>query len=69
MEDYTDSVLQGILTLYSDTLKYASLHLGGVINFTHIKKSTVVAEIIKRWGNCAIEEVEMTSLKEEDRVK
>ena len=56
----TYSVLQGILSLYSYTLKDALFNLGGNISeLPKIKKRTVTVEIRRRWGQGITEEVEI----------
>ena len=50
MEDSTDSILQAILHLYSDTLKEAFIHMGGDISdFTELNNQTVVLDIERGW--------------------
>ena len=57
MEDSTDSVLRDIITLSSETLKYALFRLGGDIRyFTNQKKQTVTVDIERRWINDIIEQ-------------
>ena len=54
MEDYTDSILQDIILLSSDTLK-SFIHMGGKISdLPDLKKLTVVLDIVRRWGNYII---------------
>ena len=51
MEESTDYVLQGILTLSTDTLKEAFFHLGGNISdLPDLKKCTTDVGITKTWG-------------------
>ena len=53
-----ESVLQVIITLSYDTLKYALLYLGGRIShLTNIKKQTIAVGIAMSWGKYIIEEV------------
>ena len=50
-KDHTDSVLQAILPLSTNTIIDASFHLGGKIGeLPDFKKQTVAAEITRRWG-------------------
>ena len=53
----TDSILQSIIPLYSDTLKEVFMHMGvNIINFPVLKKQTVALEIEKRWCQDIIKE-------------
>ena len=55
----TDSVLQSIITLSSDTLKDNFFHLGGNISdLPDLKKQTVTVEIARMWGKDIIKEGE-----------
>ena len=57
MEEYTDSILQDILHLSSDTLKNAFIHMGGKItDFSDLKNQTVLLDIERRWGKDITEE-------------
>ena len=50
-EDSTESVLQGILVIYSFNLKEYLFHLGGDISdLPNLKNNTVTVEITQRWG-------------------
>ena len=55
-EDYTDSFLQTIIPLSSETLKDDFFHFGGNIrDLPDKKKKTAVVKIIRRWGTDIIE--------------
>ena len=70
MEDSTESILQGILAISSDTLKDALFCLGvNISDLTNLKKRKFVVEIKKGWGKHIIEEGEMNFLKAEDIVR
>ena len=68
-EDYSDYVIQGILTLYTDNLKENFFHLclwGGYTNdFPDLKKCMEEVDIAQRWGKPIIEEVTMNVFKPE----
>ena len=50
-EDFTDSILQDIFPITSDTLKDDFIHMGGNIgDLPDLKKQTVVLGIERRWG-------------------
>ena len=69
-EDSTNSVLQGILSLSSDTLKYDFFHLGGNISeCPNLKKWKVAVGISQRWGKHIMKEEAMILAEEEDRGK
>ena len=56
-EDYTDSFLQTIIPLSSETLKDDFFHLGGKIrDLPDQKKQTAAVKIIRRWGKDIIKE-------------
>ena len=64
MKEYTESLIQGILYLFSDTLKYTLFLLGRIISdLPDLKKRTVAVDIAKRWGKRIIEEASMNVLK------
>ena len=49
-EEFTDSILQAIPPITSDTLKDDFIHMGGNIgDFPNLKKQTVVLEIERMW--------------------
>ena len=51
MENSTDYILEAILPLSSDTLKYAFIHMGGKITyFPEPNKKTIALEIERGWG-------------------
>ena len=53
-----ESVLQVIITLSYDTLKYALLYLGvRISHLTNIKKQTIAVGIELSWGKYIIDEV------------
>ena len=53
----TESIIQGIPALSTETLKDTFLHLVGYISdFTDLKKYTVVVNIVWRWGQLIMEE-------------
>ena len=55
--EYTDSILQATIPLYSDTLKEELIHLGvNIRNFTDLKKQMVALNIEKRWCQDIIKE-------------
>ena len=57
MENSNESLLQGILDLSYDTIKYSFLHFGGSISeFCDLKKCTVEVEITQWWGQRITEE-------------
>ena len=69
-EESTDSVLQGIISLSSDTLKDAFFHLGGNISdLPDLNNSTVAVGIAQMWGKHIIEEGAMTSVNPEDGLR
>ena len=56
-EGSTESILQAIMTLSYDILKYTFIHMGGKISdLTNLKKWTVTLDIKRRWVNNIIEE-------------
>ena len=70
MKEYTESSIQGILYLFSDTLKYTLFLLGRIISdLPDLKKRTVAVDIAKRWVKRIIEEGSMHVLKGEDRMR
>ena len=69
-ENSTDSILQIILALSSDTLKDTLFHLGRkIIDLPNLNNHTVTVDITKRWVKHIIEEGAMTVLKAEDTVR
>ena len=51
----TDSVLQDIIPISSDSFKDTFLHLGGKLSdLPDLKKRTFVVEIVRRWGKYII---------------
>ena len=67
MKEYTEYLIQGILYLFSDTLKYTLYLLGRIIsNLPDLMNHTVAVDIAKRWGKRIIEEGSMNVLKGED---
>ena len=45
-ENFTDSILKAILSLFSDTLRYAFIHVGGnIIDLLEFKTKTVMLDI------------------------
>ena len=58
MEESTDSILQAIIPLSSDSLKDAFIHMGGkIIDLLDLKKWTFALDIESRWVNDIIKEV------------
>ena len=56
-DDSTDSILQAIISLSSDTLKDDFFHLeGNIINFTERKNLIVVVDISRGWVKNIIKE-------------
>ena len=66
----TESIIQGIPALSTETLKDTFLHLVGYISdFTDLKKYTVVVKIVWRWGQLIMEEGAIIIAEVEDGVR
>ena len=56
-DNSTDSIVQTIITLSSDILKYVFIHVNKIISdLPYLKNPTVALEIASRWGKDTIEE-------------
>ena len=69
-EDSNDFDLQIILSLSSDTLKYALFHLGvNIRGLTNLKKHKLVMYIAQRWGNNIKQYGEITVANDKDGLR